>query len=228
MISGNNPWNRAVSTDDCYNAFLREKHFLLDALPISKSAHRILLGLFHINPLSRPSLPALRKQILQVDNFFKSAEDIKTTPASADTSIWASTEGGKPVKKISSEVFSGNSQHGLLYAIPCDIQEHRTPQSIAILPCNSAHSSSMESDISDPDSNGPITPATHAAQPPVSVPDLPEEQDIGESILSGLKFPSPPITKPPQTLNSYAAGKTKRPEFFRRAIQIFKDISGSM
>lgn len=75
MISGHNPWRRAVLTDDCFRSYVNNPGFFRDMLPISLSADAILRKIF-TNESSRVSLGKLRRLILEVDTFFMSDEEI--------------------------------------------------------------------------------------------------------------------------------------------------------
>ncbi|KAJ3824695.1 kinase-like domain-containing protein, partial [Lentinula raphanica] len=72
MIAGRNPWRHAMTTDDCFSAFLYNRDFLRTVLPISDQANSILKRVFHLNPMNRPSIPELRREILAIDSFFMS------------------------------------------------------------------------------------------------------------------------------------------------------------
>ncbi|KAJ3558251.1 hypothetical protein NM688_g1030 [Phlebia brevispora] len=75
MISGHNPWKRAVMTDDCFRAFIRDPNFLRTMLPISKAANNILQRIF-VSPPRRIRLARLRELVVQADTFFMSDDEI--------------------------------------------------------------------------------------------------------------------------------------------------------
>lgn len=80
MISGHNPWRRAVTTDDCFRSYIRDPNFFRKMLPISPAADDILRGIF-APCAQRISLPALRQRILSADTFFlNDAEIAVATP----------------------------------------------------------------------------------------------------------------------------------------------------
>jgi hypothetical protein len=71
MICGRNPWKKAITSDPCFDAYIRDKNFLRTALPISGAAFLILKRIFTLNPQRRITIPDLRKEILLVDTFYK-------------------------------------------------------------------------------------------------------------------------------------------------------------
>ena len=75
MVSGHNPWKRAVMTDDCFRAFIRDPSFLRSMLPISKAANSILQRIF-VAPNRRLTLPKLRRMVLEADTFFMTDDEI--------------------------------------------------------------------------------------------------------------------------------------------------------
>ena len=75
MISGHNPWRRAVMTDDCFKSYIRNPDFFRLMLPISAAANAILIDIFAPSEV-RITLPALRKRILAADTFFLTDDQI--------------------------------------------------------------------------------------------------------------------------------------------------------
>lgn len=75
MVSGHNPWRRAVTTDDCFRSYIRDPSFFRKMLPISPDADDILRGIF-APCAQRVSLPALRQMILSADTFFLTDSEI--------------------------------------------------------------------------------------------------------------------------------------------------------
>lgn len=75
MISGHNPWRRAVMTDDCFKSYIHNPNFFRHMLPISAAANNILVDIFAPSEI-RLTLSALRKRILNADTFFLTDEQI--------------------------------------------------------------------------------------------------------------------------------------------------------
>ena len=70
MIASVRPWSSATPEDENYSEYLMDRAVLLDILPLSLSGYRLLRKLFSSKPERRPSLAALRSQVLAVDTFF--------------------------------------------------------------------------------------------------------------------------------------------------------------
>lgn len=143
-----------------------------------------------MNPLSRISLPALRREILNVDTFFHKE------PLPAHMSTQSNTEPGQVVV-LSNTLFenartsSVSSDEHYFFRSPAD--EHSSPpeeipRAQDITACSSSSSGSSygrvwisSSSGSGSDSDGPITPAHYPIDPAIEVPDLPEGEGIGQA-----------------------------------------------
>lgn len=75
MISGHNPWRRAILTDDCFRSYVNNPGFFREMLPISLGADAILRRIF-TNDECRVSLIKLRRMILDADTFFMTDQEI--------------------------------------------------------------------------------------------------------------------------------------------------------
>ena len=70
MIASVRPWSSATPEDDNYSDYLMDRAVLFDILPISHSAYLLLRKLFSTKPERRPSLAAIRTEVLAMDTFF--------------------------------------------------------------------------------------------------------------------------------------------------------------
>lgn len=73
MLSGSTPWVRATPEHAIYVEFVEDKRFLLECLPISLDANRIIRRMLRANPLIRARLPEVRAWITALDSFFRPA-----------------------------------------------------------------------------------------------------------------------------------------------------------
>lgn len=71
MTTGLNPWDKAVTADEAFSEFILDDDHFDRVLPVSKGMIRILKRIFSIDPLARPSIPELRKSILELPTFFR-------------------------------------------------------------------------------------------------------------------------------------------------------------
>lgn len=245
MISGRNPWRYATTQDDCFAAYVKNPDFLRDVLPISNGANRILKRIFVLNPLSRITLPELREEVLKIDTFFMSEDEI--AGASDFVRSAAETYAAAPAPVISSDIadvasaffdtniFSGSSSASqdasktpgavhefapaqIIEPVPVRAEnfDDGTVSLVNSIPSSGGSGSGVESD------DGPITPATHPADPSIEVPEFPE----GESMNQSAVYPA--VAGYP-TFNHPAAGKpsSRRSQLFRMAVHRLKAISAT-
>lgn len=210
MITSRNPWRYATTKDECFVAFLHDEDWLRKALPISQGANAILKRIFHLNPLCRISLSELREDILQLDSFFMSEEEL----AAAAPSVRQALQGARddisketpPVSfhdtmfgdSSSSEATSSSLSSDEVYVFRSPPDDHTTlPETVPVpviegarivlvsfvgsVPSSDGQGSGSDSPSSGADSGGPITPATRPIDPAIEVPDLPEGETLNQS-----------------------------------------------
>jgi hypothetical protein len=247
MITGRNPWRYATADDDCFSAYLHDNNFLLQVLPISEGVNIILKRIFTINPLRRITLPELRRDILELATFFMDEVPPVTKEAGVSRTTKAITQlpyEAKPQESTSSrDTFMSSdsstdsltSEEHYVFASPVDDHPLRTMSTLPKISESglSAHfsdfvigescaslcpPSSGSSGSSRPDSKGPITPATYAADPAIDVPDIPEQDGLGQpaelSVINKIRA-IPPGSKEKKT----------PAHIFRSAVQRIKGLS---
>ncbi|KAF8897648.1 serine/threonine protein kinase, negative regulator of sexual conjugation and meiosis [Infundibulicybe gibba] len=240
MISGRNPWRYATSKDECFAAYLHDKDFLRKVLPISDGANQLLKRIFHLNPLCRITLPELRKEVMRLDTFFMSeaelssaspcvraaAVDVNTNPGVSeppleDTVQDASGSNDSETSVSSDEVYTFDSpsddplpafQHGPARVLPDDAGHF-------IIGSTSSISSESNSGT---ESSGPITPASQAVDPATDVPDLPEDQGIGQSANPAAEIAYRPA--PAQDMRGKKP-PARHTHLFRMAVRRIKGLS---
>ena len=72
MIANVRPWRFASPEDRDYSDYLGDHTMLYEMLPISDAAYTLLTKIFSTQPSQRPSLAAMREEVLAVDTFFVS------------------------------------------------------------------------------------------------------------------------------------------------------------
>ena len=244
MITGRNPWRYATADDDCFSAYLHDNNFLLQVLPISEGANAILKRIFTINPLRRITLHELRRGISELITFFKTPS--VTLEAGVSPVVKAITQlpfEGKPQEwTFSKDTSSGGSstdsltsEEHYIFASPVDDHPLPTEPTLPRISKNgpSAHfsdfvigescaslcpPSSGSSGSSRPESKGPITPATYPADPAIDIPDIPEQDGLGQPAeLSGISV-----------INKIIIGSKEKKtpaHLFRSAVQRIKGLS---
>ncbi|GAA5923369.1 hypothetical protein JCM3775_007517 [Rhodotorula graminis] len=77
LTCGRNPWKQACPSDETFCAYLGNPDFLRSILPISEHTNRILKRIFALNPQARISLADLRREILSVETFVMSENELR-------------------------------------------------------------------------------------------------------------------------------------------------------
>ena len=104
MTTGLNPWDKAVTEDEAFGEFLIDDDHFERVLPVSKGMIRILKRIFSLDPLARPSIPELRKSILELPTFFRPNTDV-AGPVHP-------TEPARPTSKVGSIDVAGEGSEG--------------------------------------------------------------------------------------------------------------------
>ncbi|KZT20406.1 kinase-like protein [Neolentinus lepideus HHB14362 ss-1] len=212
MITGRNPWRWATTDDECFCAYLHNRDFLLEMLPISRGTNRILRRIFTLNPHTRISIPDLREAVLAVESFWMSKVDItragehvraadhayaaKVTTEEAlrtvrddstlaeELSSSSSDFGGPPKRQdVQRNAFVSTPARVLVGRVSSQSPVAAFPHPVAHPPDSSGSSSDLEDSTSSEESEGPITPDTIANDPAVEVPEMPEGAGMGERVV---------------------------------------------
>ncbi|KDQ64602.1 hypothetical protein JAAARDRAFT_201918 [Jaapia argillacea MUCL 33604] len=244
MVTGRNPWRWATTRDDCFVAFLHDYEFLRTVLPISKGANTLLRRILVMNPLSRLSISEIRQEVIKLDTFWMTDEEISSANPHVRTAVNSYSPRVPTHVAEVNQVIDGSTlvnQNGSVLGVfdPEEHYEYESPdetaspragrrvpitgrdilQPRAIHDTGSAFSigSAPESDgDSDDDSEGPITPETHANDPAIEVPDLPEDQSLGELMITAKPIAVPSGGKIP---------KSPTPaQLFKNAVQKLKAL----
>lgn len=109
IIAGRNPWRLATTEDEHFLSYMADTNYLLSMLPISKGANDILKSIFTLNPAARASLSDIREDILAIDSFFLTDDEIASS--SDAVKVAAATYGGpKPrVEQAPSPTLAGQA-----------------------------------------------------------------------------------------------------------------------
>ena len=75
MIGNTRPWSLATPEDKNYSDYLMDRTLLFDMLPVSHAAYLLLRKIFSTKPELRPSLAAIRREVLAMDTFFLTDEE---------------------------------------------------------------------------------------------------------------------------------------------------------
>jgi serine/threonine protein kinase len=75
LIGNVRPWVVASPEDRNYNDYTMDRAILFEVLPVSHQAYLLLRKIFSTKPEWRPSLAAIRTEVLAIDTFFLSEEE---------------------------------------------------------------------------------------------------------------------------------------------------------
>lgn len=198
MIAGRNPWNYATTDDQCFLRFMANPEYLREMLPISKSANNVLRRMLTFDARTRISIPELREEILNIDTFFMTQEDIAkgnkfvkiaaatyaapTSPLFYPSDIGALCDDDYLGRDLYADELRRSSR-----SILCAVCIEDRPNNFVIVDAFGTRcSTSLGSHSSSGDeSEGPITPETHAQDSVslVEVPDMLEGEDMGISVV---------------------------------------------
>ena len=170
MIANVHPWKFASPEDRDYSKFLMDRTMLYDMLPISDAAYTLLMKIFSSRPECRPSLAAMREEVLAIDTFFVSDRE---------AAIWGWKEGveKKLLRKMGKIGMSSaplrrsdETSSGSFYSVT-------SSSSASVYSCGSS-SSAFESNSSR-SSPLPVTPPTKAVEVFHPIEKAPSRLDLG-------------------------------------------------
>lgn len=250
MITGRNPWRYATTEDECFAAYLHDNDFLHQVLPISDGANAIIKRIFVLNPLCRISLPELRNEIIKLDTFFRSDDDLASPSAFVrDTAVTYATSAHIDKKGDDTlDDSSSGSEESVRSIDPEEVYIFDSPIAHGPIPDNepihvsldvrsldignfvigeSSSSGEPSGDSSsEGESDGPITPATYPTDPEIEVPDLPEGEGIDQSaVYLGTISIKTQGQSPARRDNVLAKPPSRRARLFRMAVQRLKALS---
>ena len=205
MITCRSPWLRAVTRDDGFHNYVVDEDYLLDLLPISKSANHILKRIFQLEQFGRIAIRDLKDLILEADTFFMTPEEVAKAPR-AVRETWSGLKARQ--KKVLQARLKDARKGGKKppAAPPAGIPKapRKAAPSVPRGPGSLSGAGSSESE-----SAGPLTPAeTGVAKPRKEAPVPSQEQDLGDAALLG----GPPHAKitfkvqPLRVINDSEAG----------------------
>jgi serine/threonine protein kinase len=64
--------------DPCFAEFEEDSDYFLHTFPISESANTLIKHMLGLDPLARSTLPEIREEILKVDSFFLTEDELKS------------------------------------------------------------------------------------------------------------------------------------------------------
>jgi serine/threonine protein kinase len=201
LITGKLAWKMAATSDEAFNAYLYRPDFFKRVLPVSSQAESVLRQIFTINPSQRINISDLRRCIEDIDYFCISGDELRVAPhyvralagyyadhipspilAASQISDWCENQ------PASARLISPASAGSGCYLYPSPqiswlMEPGRRAATAPESPINACFDydgplvtspmDDMEFDYdSSDDSEGPVTPDTHAYDPDGDVPEL--------------------------------------------------------
>ncbi|KAH7929405.1 kinase-like protein [Leucogyrophana mollusca] len=100
LVFSRNPWRLATTSDSGFLSFLYNPDYLRDVLPISRGLNDVMKRVFHLNPAARISIPELREEILKMDTFYMSHEEMLGAAEHARDFARANRRNRTPITKL--------------------------------------------------------------------------------------------------------------------------------
>ena len=171
MIGNVRPWTLASPEDRDYNDYLVDRTILYDMLPVSDAAYTLLTKIFSHHPERRPSLAAIREEVLAMDTFFLS---------NAEAARWGWGEGieKKLLRKMGKfEIPSASSRRSEETSSGSFYSGTSASSSASCYSCGSS-SSAFELSSSE-SSHLPITPPARAVEVFRTIEKAPSRLELG-------------------------------------------------
>ena len=170
MIANVRPWKFASPEDRDYSDFLMDRTILYDMLPISDAAYTLLTKIFSSRPECRPSLAAMREEVLAMDTFFVSDREAAIWGRKGGVEKKSLRKMGKIGKSSASLRHSDETSSGSFYSVT-------SSSSASVYSCGSS-SSAFESSSSR-SSPLPITPPAKAVELFRTIEKAPSRLNLG-------------------------------------------------
>ncbi|KIL00623.1 hypothetical protein PAXRUDRAFT_804427 [Paxillus rubicundulus Ve08.2h10] len=87
MVAGHPPWQLPIPLDKDFFAFLQNENHFHETFGISQSLNNLLNHVLNPDPLAQVGIPEFRKEILEMDTFFKHFEGYQVAPRSHDQRV---------------------------------------------------------------------------------------------------------------------------------------------
>jgi serine/threonine protein kinase len=148
MIGNVRPWSLATPEDKDYSDYLMDRSVLFDRLPVSHAAYLLLRKIFSTKPEQRPSLSAIRAEVLMMDTFFLSGEEavgcgwVDRMDKQMQRKIRARGAAAKPSRR-SSKTSSGSDRFETCSLGSSSASRYSTGSSTSAFDSSSAESSDM-------------------------------------------------------------------------------------
>lgn len=159
VLTGRMPWDAAAPHDPAFAAYcLRPRSYFRHRFALSPAADALLRAALRLEPARRPGWTELRAALQSADTFFLSEEQLRASaaPVRAVADAYMPREEEIRSQDVNLVVWEGCE------APPCTPIGEDAPRELVPLSTTTDDQADAHSD-SESDSDGPITPQTHAA-----------------------------------------------------------------
>ncbi|TFY50230.1 hypothetical protein EVG20_g11641 [Dentipellis fragilis] len=111
IVAGRSPWRRALLRDPGFANFVDDPDYLRSVLPISEACNELVNRACCIDPLERINMCEFREEILKIDTFFMSEEELEEAPWCAQRHARYYATRGEPEQMEEDEMEQRDREH---------------------------------------------------------------------------------------------------------------------
>ena len=196
LACGRNPWRQACASDETFRAYVQNPDFLRTILPISHTTNHILKGLFSLDPNQRTTLRDLRRQVLAVESFSMSDNELRHAHSAARAAAAAVRPPAVPTPEPSHKMAEEDEYRRFLGLQGGYSDPSYDPHQVLDLPDSLIDTIDFSSRKQKPHQ---LNPQRQAPPPPIHTPQLVSRRDdyVRNAACSRSSSSSADVSLPP-------------------------------